>query len=347
MRVRACPRSRTDRKAGARENRCTRGRETTGSRPRERTRTRASCVCVSHRDTVTRRECVYACVVGAKNTRVNATLVQVRTHGESICAIVYTHRAGDISVNDTTVIIRKYVCVEDTYAIHDGEFLCLTMCELTRQGAFSSAFYRFASLRRVCFKRVRISQSLRERDNTGWSDAQATVVQAGETKEGRCVGRGDRYGRVGTTFRSTIVLPATRADHTCIRRISSSTFGKRRLIAPDLQLFPLSLLTRETFNETGSYRTSPPHREKLRSNDPGENTAANDRPEIYFFNGYTYKYRVQTIFPLGAEFVGSFVTGCRREGGLVVWQRTKNVRHAGLTAAPLRTGRSARTGIGK
>lgn len=66
---------------------------------------------------------------------------------------------GDISVNivnDTTVIIGKYVCVEDTYmyAIHDGEFLCLTMCELTRQGAFSSAFYRFASLCRVCYKRV-------------------------------------------------------------------------------------------------------------------------------------------------------------------------------------------------
>lgn len=49
----------------------------------------------------------------------------------------------------------------------DGESLCLTMCELTRQGAFSSAFYRFASLCRVCFRRVKRAsdQLLHRQDN--------------------------------------------------------------------------------------------------------------------------------------------------------------------------------------
>lgn len=53
---------------------------------------------------------------------------------------------------------------------------------------------------------------------------------------------------------------------------------------------------------TGSYHTSPPHREKLplRLNDPGEIPAANDRVEIYFFSTTTYKYIVQTIFFLSA-----------------------------------------------
>lgn len=43
------------------------------------------------------------------------------------------------------------------------------MCELTRQGAFSSAFYRFASLCRVCFRRVKRAsdQLLHRQDNAG------------------------------------------------------------------------------------------------------------------------------------------------------------------------------------
>lgn len=143
-------------------------------------------------------------------------------------------------------MIRKYVCVEDTYmyAIHDGEFLCLTMCELTRQGAFSSAFYRFASLCRVCFKRVpdghRISRSVNGTmpgigRGWSWSDVarRGCRREGGETKEdpGRSivVEEGARKGRSLRTRRYDFsfnnhdgTIPARRITlPTCIQRISS------------------------------------------------------------------------------------------------------------------------------
>lgn len=75
---------------------------------------------------------------------------------------------------------------------------------------------------------------------------------------------------------------------------------------------------------TRSYRTSPtPHREKLRLNDPGENIPRLTTARRFIFSTTIRINIVQTIFPLGAEFVGSFVIRAAKEmsgdGGLWWW----------------------------
>lgn len=65
---------------------------------------------------------------------------------------------------------------------------------------------------------------------------------------------------------------------------------------------------------TWSYRTSPtPHREKLRLNDPGENIPRLTTGRRFIFSTTIRINIVQTIFPLGAEFVGSFVIRAAKE----------------------------------